>query len=178
MVVDTPYYPSEFIELLLQLLSGDKGEIAIATAYMLQAAGDTDASRKAVLSRIIVRKIRHLDILGAILASVYRFPRNNLKTFHSPLLLEMLEDYGIPTGPFRALIKKNPSRIACSTAIKFSRHPRKFLESCIGAEGHQIIIYDCLLELTHNSIFIHALRVARNQLIRSRKELIHLLEIA
>lgn len=176
---DDYYYSPEFVELLLQLLSGEVGIIAMATTYMLQAAADTDQRRKNALNRIARRKTRHVNIFGMILVNVYRYPNHDQDGHQEGALLGKHQNsrsernhsqkWSIATKSIHH-VNRHPSG--------FSSHPRKYLAADILAENYQISIYDTLQKLTLNPIFTYALKIAKNQLLEHRKELITLLQHA
>lgn len=169
-------HSSEFIDLLLQQLSGEMGEIAMATNYLAQATSDNHPKRRRVLTSIAKRKIRHADILGTILISISESQGSQPDTPKKDKIGEILEKNGISSTPYRSLFAIFTSLTQLPEQVRrYSGKPKEYLIANIQAEDQQIFTYQRLIALTNNHNFITALKLAQRQQISHRDELVSLL---
>ncbi len=169
----------KFLDLLLQQFGGHEGELTMAIAYLTQAVSDDDPARKATLVRIARRKIRHADILGAILLHLAKGRSGPLpKNMDRAELADFLKGKGFTINYYdkaslsleKLSIAENPT----GAGTRYSSSPRAYLTADILSEDVQIKAYEDLISLTSEPAYISALNYARETQVQHRKDLIDL----
>lgn len=169
-------HSEEFISLLIEQLTGDKGVIAMATRYLDQANCEHHSKRRRVLTSLAKRKMRHAEILGAILISIADYQDSSNSIFRDPELAEVLGKSLIRNAPHKSLFAIFTSLTRPAKKEKgINRHPRSYLTANIQAEDQQIFCYQKLISMTTNKTFLTGLRISYKQQVAHRNELISLL---
>ncbi|BAP45937.1 catalase [Pseudomonas sp. StFLB209] len=172
-----------FFELLLGQFRGVEGELPSAILYLLNATGEPEPDRKAILSRIANDKVENAGVLAAMLVHIAkgrkgRFSRNPPFDELNALLT-------------RQPIKTNSGRLARAytdkvRAIEADQHyqepyceaPVAYLRQYVGLEDRQIAMYTQLLALTSTRSFTDALVLAQRRQLEHRDTLAGLLQKA
>lgn len=169
--------------LLLQQFAGSEGELPMAIAYLTQATNDADALRKSSLVRIAREKIKHANIVGAMLLQMTRGRTGPLSTrFDQADLRDLLAQEGVQHGNIErasTLLKDfNETRHLQTEGRHYATDPMIYLKANIVTEEKQIAAYEQIAALTVDSNFVSALNYAKARQILHRDELIDLLRRA
>lgn len=111
------------VNLLFAQFSGPEGELPMAIAYLTQATNENDPLRKATLVRIAKEKIKHAELLGAMLLQLKQRRTGPLFThFDRDELQTLLSNKGIGRDSLEqatALLKEFPTN---NEAASVDRH--------------------------------------------------------
>lgn len=169
--------------LLLQQFSGNEGELPMAIAYLTQATNDTDSLRRSTLVRIAREKIKHANIVGAMLLQMAQGRSGPLSTkFNQAELTELLSKKGVQNGNLErasSLLRnfKNSNTLEYS-GRHYASDPLVYLKANIVTEEKQIAAYEMIAALTKESNFVSAVNYAKARQILHRDEFIDLLRRA
>jgi Mn-containing catalase len=151
----------------------------MAIAYLTQAVNDTDPIRKATLVRIARRKIRHADILGAILIQIAKGTKGPLPT---RMDRKELSDFLFRKG-FKTNYHEHAT-VSLTNLMKeenrptgnghYLGNPKDYLMANILSEEKQILIYQQLTSLTSEANYVSALNYVKAAQIQHREDLIEL----
>jgi Mn-containing catalase len=176
-------FDEELFGLLLRQFAGSEGELPMAIAYLTQATNDPDALRKSSLVRIAREKIKHANIVGAMLLQMTRGRTGALSTrFDQADLRDLLAKEGVQHGNIErasVLLKDfNETRHAQTEGRHYATDPMIYLKANIVTEEKQIAAYGQIAALTLDSHFVSALNYAKSRQIQHRDEFIDLLRRA